>query len=607
VRGRRFSQLWLLFPFLTAVVVYLPSLQGQFVWDDTALVLRDPLIRSWRLLVEGFRHFLFLDATASDFYRPIQRATYTIDYAIWGFFPAGYHLTNVILHGGAAVALGIFLRRLLPSTSAGRAAAACATALWAAHPLHTSAVAYISGRADSLAALFGFSALAMLVPEKPMSLRRAAGIGLLLLGGALSKESGLLFSVLALFSSILHPAWRPRMIRITALVCAVLAAYSTLRLSAEHTPPPKPLRTAANRVVIGARATAAYASLLVWPANLHMERDIRSGKEGNRTRPVPDEKHLRNLAFAGAALLILWIGAISWVIVRQRWRAVFLLGSSLIIYAPVSGVFGLNASLAEHWLYVPSALLLGSGALAFCGSRIAEHQSVRTVSAAIMFAFFLCLGAATWKQCRYWRDQAVFVRETMRRGGDSPRMRLLKARLASETGRNDEAELILEKLLQDQPRFEEARLNLANAKNRRGAYQEALAVLEPLLNSSSSATRASAYELVFAVALRFDPGMAEAALLRALEASPSRWPLIHRYSRFLQGTKRPGKAVNVLRRHIETAPWRAATWLALSEALEACGRSEEAADALATARKLDIRLPAAHPWDTTESLSPAVR
>src|SRR6188768_3939207 len=87
-------------------LVYSPALRNGFVWDDTALVLRDPLIRSWRLIPEGFRHFLFLDATASDFYRPLQRLTFTIDYALFGFAaPWGWHLTSICLHAAAAVAL----------------------------------------------------------------------------------------------------------------------------------------------------------------------------------------------------------------------------------------------------------------------------------------------------------------------------------------------------------------------------------------------------------------------------------------------------------------------------------------------------------------------
>jgi len=93
--------------FLAALVfaVYAPALRNGFVWDDTALILRDPLIRSWRLISEGFQHFLFTDATASDFYRPIQRLTYTLDYGAFAFRPTGYHLTSIICHLAAALAL----------------------------------------------------------------------------------------------------------------------------------------------------------------------------------------------------------------------------------------------------------------------------------------------------------------------------------------------------------------------------------------------------------------------------------------------------------------------------------------------------------------------
>src|SRR5438874_12067752 len=93
---------------LIAVAVFLsyaPALRNGFGWDDTALILRDPLIRSWRLIPEGFQHFLFTDATASDFYRPIQRLTYTLDYGAFAFRPAGYHLTSIVCHLAAALAL----------------------------------------------------------------------------------------------------------------------------------------------------------------------------------------------------------------------------------------------------------------------------------------------------------------------------------------------------------------------------------------------------------------------------------------------------------------------------------------------------------------------
>src|SRR5204863_6144481 len=86
------------------LTAHIPAFRAGFVWDDTALILRDPLIRSWRLIPEGFQHFLFTDATASDFYRPIQRLTYALDYGVFAFRPAGYHLTNILWHIAAALA-----------------------------------------------------------------------------------------------------------------------------------------------------------------------------------------------------------------------------------------------------------------------------------------------------------------------------------------------------------------------------------------------------------------------------------------------------------------------------------------------------------------------
>jgi hypothetical protein len=87
---------------------HFPALHAGFVWDDTALVLRDPLIRSWRLIPEGLQHFLFTDATASNFYRPLQRITYTAEYAVFGFSAHPYHFHNICLHAAAAVAFFFF-------------------------------------------------------------------------------------------------------------------------------------------------------------------------------------------------------------------------------------------------------------------------------------------------------------------------------------------------------------------------------------------------------------------------------------------------------------------------------------------------------------------
>src|SRR5205823_11202922 len=144
-------------------VAHAPALRATFVWDDTALILRDPLIRSWRLIPEGFQHFLFTDATPSNFYRPIQRLTYALDYAAFTFRPAGYHVSSILCHIGAALALLLLSQELLRlfgvEERKRRRIAFLATLAWVIHPVQTAAVVYISGRADPLAAACGFLGL----------------------------------------------------------------------------------------------------------------------------------------------------------------------------------------------------------------------------------------------------------------------------------------------------------------------------------------------------------------------------------------------------------------------------------------------------------------
>src|SRR2546421_7500036 len=103
------KKIWIALILLVAVfAAYVPALLNGFVWDDTALILRDPLIRSWRLIPEAFNHFLFVDATASDFYRPLQRFTYTLDYAAFAFRSGPYHAASILWHAAAAIALFVF-------------------------------------------------------------------------------------------------------------------------------------------------------------------------------------------------------------------------------------------------------------------------------------------------------------------------------------------------------------------------------------------------------------------------------------------------------------------------------------------------------------------
>src|SRR5438105_6339899 len=101
---------WPRYFFLGAIgfIIRLPSIQGQLIWDDICLARDNPFIKSPLLALEAFRHYLFLDSL-SGHYRPVQNLSYMFDYFFWNTDPAGFHLSNILLH----VAAGLLLYRLI--------------------------------------------------------------------------------------------------------------------------------------------------------------------------------------------------------------------------------------------------------------------------------------------------------------------------------------------------------------------------------------------------------------------------------------------------------------------------------------------------------------
>jgi tetratricopeptide (TPR) repeat protein len=87
------------------------------------------------------------------------------------------------------------------------------------------------------------------------------------------------------------------------------------------------------------QAFALYLKLMFAPSGLHMERTLAG---------VPVY-----LAIVGWLFIVLFI-AIAFAAYRaKRQRLAFALGFFLITWLPISGIFPLNAPMAEHWMYLP--------------------------------------------------------------------------------------------------------------------------------------------------------------------------------------------------------------------------------------------------------------
>lgn len=571
--------------------VYAPALRNGFVWDDTALILRDPLIRSWRLIPEGFQHFLFTDATASNFYRPIQRLTYTLDYAAFAFRPAGYHLTSIMWHIAAALTLLLLSGELLRSFGVDerkrRLIAFLVAVAWAIHPIHNAAVAYVSGRADPLAATFGFLGLYAGIRSLGANGQKRwlflLVAGALLLLSLLSKETGIVF--LFLWGAILFAQknWKAfRSVTIVALFVAVI--YLSLRLPAEHVPPPtfRPPPPPLVRPILVARAFAEYTGLILLPINLHMDRDVETHPEGT---PKAREKHAAWRELQTLLGILLIAAAIYWMMrIRKQDQAIFVcLVLAAIAYLPASGALLLNASVAEHWIYLPTAFLFLAAGLVI--SRLSISNAVLGSALAVWFVF---LGARTWIRSLDWKDQRIFLQRTISSGGDSARMLINLAGLELSEGNLDAAKKNLAVALHKEPNQPLAILSLASIALR----QDNFVAARDLLNRAPkiSLIEARVNELLAVLDYK-EKGRIDPLRFRlAARTGPPNWSIEKRYVEALDQSGATAAAIAELKSCLATQWYRAESWQMLSELLAKAGHAAEAAEAKARANAYDVHL-----------------
>jgi tetratricopeptide (TPR) repeat protein len=140
--------------------VYRPVARGVFIWDDVPLVVGNRLGERGSLkeiFTQPFAPVNPLTDSRPVYYRPLTVASLRGDYGLASFDARSYHMTNLLLHLCATMTLLLAARRF----GAPPFAAVTAALAWALFPRSTECVAWISGRADLIAALFSIAALGL--------------------------------------------------------------------------------------------------------------------------------------------------------------------------------------------------------------------------------------------------------------------------------------------------------------------------------------------------------------------------------------------------------------------------------------------------------------
>jgi hypothetical protein len=148
---------------LAATLAYSGNFDAPFIFDDRGAIELNPAFQWWPDLA---RIFASMPSETAFSGRPLVTLTFALNYAWGGLDPRGYHVVNLAIHITCALLLFGVVRRTLTNAAAAMPAAplalGAATAvalLWAAHPLNTEAVAYITQRTEGLFGLFALLTL----------------------------------------------------------------------------------------------------------------------------------------------------------------------------------------------------------------------------------------------------------------------------------------------------------------------------------------------------------------------------------------------------------------------------------------------------------------
>jgi tetratricopeptide (TPR) repeat protein len=587
-------------------LVHVPALQGQFLWDDVYLAQENPFIKSPLLIYQAFRHYLFHDSFSAH-YRPVQNLSFMVDYYFWNSDATGFHLTNVLLH----VLSGLLLYRLLSrlfgqfaerspqvlSASMASLFAWLIAAVWIVHPVHSAAVDYVSGRADSLA--FAFAAGAWLLVIRARSVQstwvKVILFSLAIVAGFLalcSREIACVWIAIFIIHSL---AFSPRLSRkslVLTVACSLIlvAVYAGARqLARGQTPPQDPGLPGSVRVTLMLRALGDYSRLMIFPANLHMERtvfDTENFGDRDSWRKSVSSEYLSVLGLFAAAVF-------AWAcLCRGPGQSIRIFGAVWFLagYLPISNLFTLNATVAEHWLYLPSV-----GFFIFIVGFVVETPlKVQRSIAALSMVAIIGLGVRAWIRSTDWHDDVTFFQRTVAAGGLSSRTIVNLALAHSRRGNVEPAECALRRAVQVWPDYPLARNNLADLLLRKGKVAEAEALFKTAARSAANGgkdyprTWVAYLNLAFVRTDQGDIAGAIEVLERARAEYPDVWDLISRESELLRRTQGPQIASRLLEDFVRQNSWHFGASLAAGKLRAELNDSSGAAAALRHAAWLDL-------------------
>ncbi|MDD4203044.1 MAG: tetratricopeptide repeat protein [Candidatus Omnitrophica bacterium] len=373
-----------LFFLALAFIIYSPSLNGRFIWDDTLLVAENPYIRDISFTPRMFSSDWGEGVNSLyGYYRPLVIFSYFLNYSIHKLNVFGYHFVNLFFHGLISIVFFFFSIRLFKKFEN----AFIASLLFLTTPIHSTLACYISGRADLFATFFIL--LALIQYTKYLENNERVNIFsffLLFLLALASKEIALIFPFLCLlYSSIIKRKPDIRTFVINSTIVIFFLFMRSIAVCGYKLPLSQILGTLSERIPGIFVALTQYIRLFFLPINLRMDY-------GNIIFTFTDIRCLLGM------FLFLFAIIFSFKNLKKRPVISFGIFWFFICLLPVANIYPLAFFMAEHFLYLPSIGIFIVLSYYLC--KIKNKKLLTTL--VILIALLNSL--LSFKQSFFWSD-----------------------------------------------------------------------------------------------------------------------------------------------------------------------------------------------------------
>ena len=606
-------------------LVYLPALNGQFVWDDDSWTTNiTHLLRDFA----GLRA-MWCNLTALQQYFPLTGTTFWLDYQLWGFWTLPYHVENVLLHALAALLVWRLLDRLkVPAPW-------LVAAIFALHPVMVESAGWITERKNVLSMCLYLGALlaygkfvgfwnahpAPLSFEEERKNYRQTGRKGMVSGTPIQEIEepnrkakaaadwrayalALFLFILAMLAKTtafsLPPVllllawwklgrlrWRKEILpTVPFFGVAIGLGLVTSWVERHHVGTgagPEWNIAFPERCLIAGRALWFYAGKLFWPANLcfvYPRWHIETSSLGQWLFPV----------IAAAVVAALWLA-------RSRTgrgpltAVLFFVGTLSPLLGFINGYFMRYSFVCDHWAYLSNLglITLAVGLLARAVAKLNRPTLVPIVAAVIL----PILGILSWHQAGMYRDMETLWRVTLTKNPGATLAQISLGNLLYSQRRAAEAVGHFEDALRVQPDSVDAHSNLGAALLNLGRVDEAITHLRRAI--AIQPTAANAHNNLGNALLqtgKLDEAVAE--FQKTVEFAPGAPGGHYNLGTVLLQAGRAREAIVELEHELELQPTSAEVRCRLGEALLQDGRADEAVVQLRRALELQPNLAEAH-------------